>query len=530
MHAFKIGRGWVALVGIALALLAKLPGAATGQEDPGTTAITPARKQALDTISARSLEGHLSFLASDLLEGRDTPSRGLDLAAEYIAAQFRRAGLEPAGDDGYFQTANWKVLEPDPATFRLEVTVGGKAYSVATDRVSMASVGPIDQKGRSLVRLKGIDAEKMKALAEKDIAGKAVLLEVAEEPGESPLAFNRAFLSALARLRDLKASFVLIPDRSPQAGTGLGRGRLIDPEAPGLRLPSGEGASAFGSAIIHDPALIAALDESESLEGASATLELGKPIERPVKIRNVAGRLTGSDPKLRDEYVLVSAHYDHIGVGSVPGTSDRIFNGANDDGSGTVMVMELASALARMEPKPKRSILFLTWFGEEKGLLGSRYYGRHPLVPLEKTVAMVNLEQVGRTDDVEGDRKAHASMTGFDFSEVGTAFARAGKALGVVVDKHPRNSDAFFGRSDNQALADRGIPAHTLCTAFLFPDYHQLGDHWDKIDYGNMERVGRAVALGLIDLADAPEPPRWDAANPKAARYLEAWKALHKRN
>ncbi len=160
-------------------------------------------------------------------------------------------------------------------------------------------------------------------------------------------------------------------------------------------------------------------------------------------------------------------------------------------------MVEIASALAALRERPKRSIVFMTVFGEEKGLLGSRYYGRHPIFPIEQTVADVNLEQVGRTDDSEGPQVATACMTGIDFSDVGVVFQAAGKAEGIKVYKHPRNSDAYFGRSDNQALADLGVPAHTLAVAFAFPDYHGPGDHWDKIDYGNMAKVDRMVARAL---------------------------------
>ena len=220
---------------------------------------------------------------------------------------------------------------------------------------------------------------------------------------------------------------------------------------------------------------------------------------------------------------MVTAHYDHVGMRGAEGT-DRIFNGANDDGSGTVSVVEIASALATLKERPRRSILFATFFGEEKGLLGSRYYGKHPIIPVEKTVADINLEQVGRTDDSEGPQINRASMTGFGYSGVSTAFVEAGKAEGVEVVKHPRNSDDFFGRSDNQALADLGVPAHTLCVAFVYPDYHAAADHWDKVDYANMARIDRVVARALLMMADDPQEPKWDASNPKAARYLKAWK------
>jgi Zn-dependent M28 family amino/carboxypeptidase len=258
------------------------------------------------------------------------------------------------------------------------------------------------------------------------------------------------------------------------------------------------------------------------------TLHLGEPVTRPVKVRNVVGLLRGSSPALKDSYVIISAHYDHIGTqGAAGAKNDRIYNGANDDGSGTVSVVELASALSTLKTHPKRSILFMTFFGEEKGLLGSRYYGRHPVVPTEKTVAGVNLEQLGRTDDVEGPRIGAAVMTGHGYSDVSDVFTAAGRSEGVRVYRHPQFSDSFFGRSDNQALADLGVPAHTIGVAFMFPDYHGASDHWDKIDYANMAKVDRMVAHGLLMIADNPVEPKWNESNPKAAKYLKAWISRH---
>jgi Zn-dependent M28 family amino/carboxypeptidase len=239
-------------------------------------------------------------------------------------------------------------------------------------------------------------------------------------------------------------------------------------------------------------------------------------------LRNVVGLLRGSDPALKETYVLLTAHYDHVGVR--PGVGgDNIFNGANDDGSGTVSVIELAAALSAAPERPRRSLVFMTFFGEERGMLGSRYYARHPVFPIEKTVANINLEQVGRTDSTEGPQVNTASLTGFDFSDIGATFKAAGEQTGITVYKHEKNSDSYFGRSDNQALADMGVPAHTLCTAFEYPDYHGAGDHWEKIDYENMARVDRMIAVALLMIANNPEPPRWNAANPRTSRYVEAW-------
>ncbi len=369
------------LVGFSLALLLQSGSAQAAQVKSKIAAaaekqaITAPIQQALDHISSEALRGHLSFIASDLLEGRNTPSRGLDLAAEYIAAQFRAAGLEAAGDDGYFQTADWTQIAPKPRR-----------------------------------------------------AANAVSGESTAKPSEA---------------------------------------------------------------------------------------------QAVQKVRNVIGILRGSDPILKDSYVLISAHYDHLGV-----HEGKIYTGANDDGSGTVSVIELARAFASMSVRPKRSLVFITFFGEEKGLVGSRYYGAHPVFPIAKTIAGINIEQVGRTDDSEGPQVASAGVTGFDFSEVGKILREAGLKTGIKVWKHPQNSDRFFGQSDNQALADQGIPAHTVSVAYLFPDYHSPNDTWDKIDYDNMAKVDRAIALAAWTIADSTSVPHWDANNPKAEKYLKAWDAL----
>jgi hypothetical protein len=516
-------------------------GAARGQGVPDSAALlTPARKAALATIEPGGLRGHVSFLASDALEGRDTPSRGLDIAAEYIAAQFRAAGLEPAGDDGYFQTARWLVAEADPAAFACSVQVGDRVLPFAPDQVTLMGVtGPVEIDGAAMVRLTDAGEDTLSALTEATIAGKAVVLDLAAPAEGGDRAAMRARAAAMSRLRALKAAAVVTLAPGLGAGGGLPRGRLIDPERRPIFRPAERPTTGPVPITLHDPAVVKALREDGSIDSARFSLRLGPPVERPVALRNVAGILRGIDPELKDSYVIVSAHYDHIGVGAGPMSgamvaagsgpaADRIYNGANDDASGTAMVVELARALGRLEQRPRRSILFLTFFGEEKGLFGSRYYGEHPLVPLERTVAMVNLEQVGRTDDTEGPQVNRASLTGFDFSEVGERLTRAGTAVGVEIFKHPKNSDAFFGRSDNQALADQGVPAHTLCVAFLYPDYHAPGDHWDKIDYDNMARVGQAIGLGLLLIADDPVAPAWNRENPAAAKYARAAEKLGK--
>ena len=372
------------------------------------------------------------------------------------------------------------------------------------------------------------DAKVLESLTSKQVEGKALLAEIPNVASRDR-ASTRALTALMARLAALKPAVVVNLSRLPGAATGFAPGRATDPENPRKSAFAASERSGPPLLTVHDPKVLALYDSLPlgPANKLSLSVRLDEPVNRPVKVRNVAGLLRGSDPNLKSTYLLVTAHYDHIGNHGSPGEKgDQLYNGANDDGSGTVSVIEIAAALATLKSHPKRSILFMTFFGEEHGLLGSRYYGRHPLVPIKETVADINLEQVGRTDDMEGPRVGAAALTGHGYSNISDVFAAAGSAEGIKLEKHPRFSDAFFGRSDNQALADLGVPAHTLCVAFVYPDYHGAGDHWEKIDYANMARIDRMVARGLLLMADDPVAPKWNASNPKAARYLKAWNKL----
>lgn len=447
-------------------------------------------------ITADSLRGHLSFLSSDLLEGRGTPSRGVDLAAEYIAAQFRRAGLEPAGDDGYFQTANWQYAQRGADDITLTVGAGGRTTVVAPGGASANFIDPV-----ALAATPAVYMSWQAALDDAGAAdGKVLVVPAAAIPN--------AAATLQSRLRSKPALIVMI-DRERRQGRTQG-GWLIDPAQP----------VAPGAAPV---VLLHAADVAATLEqgGATVAAQVRAPAVRPVKLRNVIGVLRGADPTLKNTYVMLSAHYDHLGI-----RDGEIYNGANDDGSGTVSVIEIAAAMAAHKERPRRSLVFIALFGEELGLLGSRYYAQHPVFPLRDTVMNLNLEQVGRTDDSEGARPDSATMTGYDYSTVGETLRRAGERTGIRFWKHPTNSDRYFARSDNQALADAGVPAHTLCVAFGFPDYHGKDDTWDRIDYDNMARVNRMVAVALQDIANDPQAPRWTDV-PNAAKYVEAARRLH---
>jgi len=480
-------RSRVASLAVSFALLASA-GAAAQAADPVSA-----------RISAQSLRGHLSFLASDLLEGRGTPSRGQDLAAEYIAAQFRRAGLEPAGDDGYFQTSNWQYAERDMSRFAFTVQAGGRSIEIPASAVDLRVREALSLKDAAVVAMPWADAMRDAARAD----GKVLVLALPED--------RRAAYGELQKFTGKPALLVLL-DASRKQGSGV-NGWLVGDTA---RRPQ----DAQRSVVLYDAEAGAALSGAGAGAGASITLNVPAPVERTVKLRNVVGVLRGADPKLKDTYVMLTSHYDHLGI-----RNGDIYNGANDDGSGTVSVIEIASSLAAQKTRPKRSMVFMTFFGEELGLVGSRHYGKHPVFPIKDTVADINLEQIGRTDDSEGPRVNAANLTGFDYTTIAATLQRAGAKTGVKLLKHPQNSDRYFAQSDNQSLADAGVPAHTLSVAYAFADYHGKDDDWQKIDYENMARIDRMVARGLLDIANDRTAPSWTTV-PNAAKYLEAAKKL----
>ena len=491
--------------------------------------LTDDMRGAIDRVSVASLREHLKFIASDALEGRNTPSPGLDRAADYIAAQFKKAGLEAIGDDGYFQTANWVQLTRSPRTFSLSIQSAGRTFNADQSQVRFNFPGALNLRNVPVFKVDFANTAGHAELKATDVEGKVVIAEL-PDPQRAESGNRGAAMQSIntfsSLLESMKALMILGIDRTGMAGNGFLPGRLIDPanrppqsQSAQTTLPTSQLLGADGGKLF----------DALPMGATNATLSMSvdAPGEVPVRMRNVIGLLRGSDQALRNTYVMVTAHYDHLGVNpNLPGP-DKIYNGANDDGSGTVSVVELAAALSKLKQKPKRSIAFMCVFGEEKGLLGSRYYGRHPLLPIEKTVTDVNLEQVGRTDDSEGSQVGTCAMTGFDFSDLGETFKAAGELVGIKVYKHPTKSDAYFGRSDNQALADQGVPAHTLGVAFEYPDYHRVGDHWDKIDYDNMAKVDRMVAVGLLMIANSASEPKWNEANPKAAKYLKAWREHH---
>jgi Peptidase family M28 len=448
-------------------------------------------------VRAENLKADVAFLASDTLQGRATPSPGLDAAAEYIASQFRKAGLEPVGDDNYFQTATYRMITPVMDGF--ELTSGAAKLTAAAVQDAVAT----DLKDVAVIKTSPDELDK---LTVEQVRGKVLVLDLSQ--GGGPQSMRR--LPATAQLEP--ALTVLLLAGAPR-NTGA-RPVMREASVP---------ASKSATIMVADEAMRTALAEPD----AKVSAHIAAPKVETVKARNVLGLLRGSDPVLKDTYVIVTGHYDHLGVRAT-GEGDRIFNGANDDASGTSSVVEIGTALAALGEKPKRSILFMAVFGEETGGYGARYYTSHPIFPLAKTVADINLEQLGRTDDTEGPRPLQFNLTGFDYTDIAAIMANAGKETGIAVVKHEKNSDAFFSRSDNATFADAGVPSTTLSVAYVFPDYHAVGDEWPKLDYENMAKVDVCVALGVWDIANSEKAPEWMRENPKVKRYVEAHDSLQR--
>jgi hypothetical protein len=445
-------------------------------------------------IRAENLKADVAFLASDTLQGRATPSPGLDAAAEYIASQFRKAGLEPVGDDGYFQTATYHQISPNMDGF--EIASGTAKVTTAFVQEAVAT----DLKEADVVRI--TNAQELEALTPDQVRGKVLFMDLSSGVG------GRMRISAPPTL---EPALVVIYRGNLPGGMGA-RPVMRDASLP---------APKFATVMVGD----AGLKDALNVAGAKVSAHIAAPKMETAKARNVVGLLRGSDPVLKETYVIVTGHYDHLGVrGS--GEGDHIFNGANDDASGTSSVIEIGTALAALGEKPKRSVLFMTVFGEEIGGYGARYYTSHPIFPLAKTIADVNLEQLGRTDDTEGPTPLQFNLTGFDYTDIAATMAKAGAETGIKVVKHEQNSDAFFGRSDNATFADAGIPSTTLSVAYIYPDYHKASDEWPKLDYENMAKVDVCVALGIWTMANSEKAPEWNRENPKTARYVQAWEKL----
>jgi len=461
------------------------------------------------TITPADVKAHIGYLASDELRGRDTPSPGLEAAAKYVADKFASFGLKAGGDSGsYIQRWEYKSRKLDVSKLNVELhgkeshqtLAYAKDYFIVPGAQSDSLVGDIEFAGTAAAGMQGNPA----------FAGKIVALYV--PGGELNAAWQNLLQAAAVAVISSGARGMVI---------------VLDPEFDASDVANV--ASNLGGAITPITVLAVRNDIARNwLKGTDVDLGAAAMAPKPVagakvSIRtgmtastanppNVIGILEGSDPELKNTYVVFSAHMDHVGVGSPDATGDSIYNGADDDASGTTAVLEVAQAFASMKQRPKRSIIFLGVSGEEKGLFGSKFFVEHPPVPAEKIVADINIDMVGRNSPDT------TVAIGQEYSTLGEITQNVVKAhpelkLTVAPDLWPQ--ERLFFRSDHYNFAMKKIPA-IFFTSGLHADYHKPSDEPETIDNDKLARTARLVFWLGHEIANSATAPTWTEAGRKA--------------
>lgn len=528
---------------------------------PAGAAVQAAR----EFIRQDLLRMHLSFIASDELEGRNTPSRGLDVAARYLSTHMQFYGFQPGGDEGSFYQKMKIVTRKTSAKSAIKVQAGDQSVELAFGKDFVGSAS--DAKGDLVFAGYGLSAESLKYddFAGVDVKDKVVVVLDGVPPGLDAAAFqverkvgNRTFRipvnrntkwigaqsrGAVGMLSIMNADYTsktgtrsqfeadlagqsqptetyeFMDRASGNSPFGGGRGR----PAGGIAITA-EAGDRLAKAIGLDVAQIRA-KVAETKQPVAATITGKAEIDFELDVtdtkwtQNVVAKLEGSDPKLKDEYVAFSAHYDHVGTrvagqgafGQIPGgagaQTDLIYNGADDDGSGTVAILTIAEAFSRMA-RPKRSLLFVWHAGEERGLIGSSYLTDHnPPVPLEKIAALINIDMIGRNWKDDESNKDHCFLVGTKqtSTDLDDLIRRVN---GTRLRLDPVDPENLFMRSDHYMYARRGVPIAFLCTG-THKDYHRPSDHVEAILFEKYEQITELAFECGLELANSDSRPKF---------------------
>ena len=436
------------------------------------------------TVKPEWVIAHETFLSSDVVAGRGSATRDEELAASYVASEFEGYGLKrAAGMNGYLQTAD--VIAPE-LDGHATLETGAANLEENSDFTLLTSNG--ESVSGPLVRV--AVSEIQSARIDQD---SAVLLTGAED--------QKTLFGAMRALRHRGAAIILVPETPALSGIPVmlgGKTRVS------VRLAEDAPRTSPSLILLHSEAAA----KLTAADGAKISLTVhALPQEKPRQTFNAIGYLEGTDPKAGT--ILLSAHLDHLGVGR-PVNGDAIYNGANDDAAGTTAVLELAHALAA-GPRPKRSILFVCYGSEELGELGSTYFGKHPPVPLTDLVANLEFEMIGNQDPKMPP--GILLLTGWDRSNFGPTL----KAHGALLGPDPYPEEHFFERSDNYALALKGVIAHTAAGWGTVPTYHQPDDDMAHLDVPFMTRAIQSLVRPLRWLANSNFKPAWNpGGEPKA--------------
>ena len=467
-----------------------------------------------ESITANDLKAHLTFLSSSELEGRETSYRGQKVAAQYIASVFRKLGLKPAGNDGsFFQSFTVVVTKPSPKTsFSLTSGTAKREFVFGKDFLTTSARETTVTAPVVLIGFQdaSLSKEQQESLSDKIVVMFSGNRDAASDTarGRRPRRGFRFPQAAGTIIITDEASAGTIESQARAFANMLEKGQMVLKDAPArafrasapVAMVGPEVASVLLKQFKGSPEEVRgniAVDSTfapTALKGISATIDIKADVEEKTS-ENVAGLLEGSDPVLKNEYLLFTAHYDHVGISAVDGA---IYHGADDDGSGTSTILELAEAFVLNPVKPKRSILFMTVAGEEKGLLGSSYYSEHPLYPLERTIADINMDMVGRTDKkhMDANDKRYVYVIGSDkiSTELDSLVASANTQSVRLSLDYQYNDDndpnQFYRRSDHYNFARKGVPIVFFFTG-VHEDYHRPTDTIEKIVFGNMVDIGR---------------------------------------
>ncbi len=483
-----------------------------------------------DYITVEQLRDYLAFVSSDEMQGRDTPSAGLDIVAKFIATNLSRWGLEPAGDDGTFlQDIELSRSAIDPAGTRVQF--GDRTFTYGEDFLAGtqagSATGGIVYAGHGWI----IPPEEINPYEGLDVEGKFVVVAGGLPPGVSFMELRRGtpgvdFIRPQAYLREHGAlGLIEIPSFRTLSRWEANLERALERGAVEVAAFSDdeEDAGTLLTITVSLP-MLEALFRGEQMNAsrvfaAAGGGEMGEPFEfeadktitvdvatevETIHTQNVVAIQRGSDPELADHYVAIGAHYDHVGVGA-PVDGDAIYNGADDDGSGTVALLAMAEAFAK-GPAPQRSIIFVWHAGEEKGLWGARYFNEHLPVPADNVVSQLNIDMIGRSKPEGDTHRANADLSGpnevyligpkvmsDELGEIAEAVNDSYLQLDFnymydAID-HPTR---FFFRSDHVTYAQNGIPIIFFFTG-THEDYHRPSDEIDKIDFEKMEKISRTI-------------------------------------
>ncbi|GAA4276194.1 M28 family peptidase [Aquimarina mytili] len=462
------------------------------------------------TVSKSEIEGYIYFLASDELKGRQTGSPENKIAAQYLANMLRSYGVKPIPDtDSYLQpVALKKISAASKTTF--------KAESISLDEIFIMNKINTSYKGKAVFLNYGLE-EDYKNI---DVTGKYVICIIGSKD-------NKAIRTSFSKTREKrqlakeKGALGIIEVCSVDKPTAAQLEHYLNSESMSLSGSKKKEKDEFTYLWINDKN-----EEINNLFSTKKEIDVEVVVEgveeSTVYSQNVIGIVEGSDPKLKDEYIIYSAHYDHVGIGK-PVENDSIYNGARDNAVGTVTVLSAAENIAKYPTK--RSALFILFTGEEKGLLGSKWYVEHPVIPLQKMVYCFNSDNGGYNDTTK------ATIIGLGRTTAKNDIIEAVKKFGLEAIDDPAPEQGLFDRSDNVNFAAKGIPSPTFSMGFtsfneeITKYYHQVTDNPDSVDYNYLFKFFQSYVLACRKIADNPKTPFWIEGD----KYYEAGTKLYQK-